>query len=190
MAPAETNKQMADGMLAELAAGVPSFAKSFVQNMFICLFDECTRTAMLSVLSSSRLIGICSPYWRTERLPEQPAWRHALLFGSLRALAFVQRHLVLPRSSPRLAVPVAMPQKLADGSLARMHPDWWVRLAPPPPPPSDIRTNPQTQGPSRSHGTSRRRADSGVCSSAPKLCSGSRVPTLRQARSSERRATG
>ncbi|KZV77404.1 hypothetical protein PENSPDRAFT_621804, partial [Peniophora sp. CONT] len=106
MVPAETNREVAQGMMTELSSVVPRFARGMFQRVLICIFDERTRVAM--------------------QLPEQPAWMHALIHVAASFFKFTQGHILPPWIPRKPIVPMKTPSPPADDSLARMHPAWRV----------------------------------------------------------------
>jgi len=96
MVPAKTNHLVATLTTQELVAAVPAALglRDFVARLTICVLDEQTRVAMMQ--------------------PEQPTYMHAMVGAALRAAAFAQRHLCLPRAAPCTAIHIAPPTTNAE----------------------------------------------------------------------------
>ncbi|KAL1665360.1 hypothetical protein GGF50DRAFT_114215 [Schizophyllum commune] len=109
MVPSPTNYVVAQHTTNEFVMRVPAIfgLKNFAKRLAICALDERVRKAMLQ--------------------DPQPWYMHAVMKGALYFVAFVQRHLMLPRRKMIGKCPVDMPTVDPDtGKVKRTHPQWFL----------------------------------------------------------------
>ncbi|KXN91328.1 hypothetical protein AN958_01303 [Leucoagaricus sp. SymC.cos] len=101
------NKEMADYTTEELLYAVPTAfgIRDWFEGLTVCMLDDTVRKAMMK--------------------PEQPLYKHLIVWSILKSTAFVQKWLMLPRSDSNYRFPIKLElTRKADGSInPRMHPN-------------------------------------------------------------------
>ncbi|KAL1716371.1 hypothetical protein EV715DRAFT_205416 [Schizophyllum commune] len=105
LVPSPTNFEVAKYSVEEILYRVPNAfgLKHFARRLSVCLMGDRLREAMMQ--------------------KPQPAYMHTILRLIFRSVAFVQKHLMLPRSKvASLIEPALPPVEPASGKVQRMHP--------------------------------------------------------------------
>ncbi|KAJ7202384.1 hypothetical protein GGX14DRAFT_463470 [Mycena pura] len=106
MVPAESNRDVAEHTTSELLYPVPTRFHAFFEGLTTAMLDDNARVAMMQ--------------------PPAPHYARYLVRATLGLVAFVQRHLLLPRWRPRAIVEVPLPTLDADTQAPRLHPTKWT----------------------------------------------------------------